>query len=245
MGGGTGTEAMVSNAAGERGNQSAEGLGNQIESFVRKFMISPEQAKDYVAGHERRYRRSKGVGGARSGDPLSAEDKLKIARAIIARYAAYAAAVGAGTAAPGMIPGWGTVAVVGGGALDVGGTMKLQSDMALCLVGLFDETLSPEDAQDLAIVIALASGIEQGVGRVAKPFVEKTAAKLVYQYLRGPSLQFIKALFKKVAITFTQKSAAKIIPFGIGVLISGASNYVLTQVVGKVALKVLLGPKPA
>lgn len=239
-----GNGVMVSITDDERASRSAEGLGNQIESFVRKFMISPEQAKEYVAGHERRYRRSKGSGGAHSGDPLSAEDKLKIARAIIARYATYAAAVGAGTAAPGMIPGWGTAVAVGGSALDVGATMKLQSDMALCLVQLYDETLTPEDAQDLAIVIALASGIEQGFGRAAKPFVEKTAAKLVYQYLRGPSLQFIKALFKKVAITFTQKAAAKAIPLGIGVALASASNYVLTQVVGKVALKVLLGPKP-
>ena len=245
MGSGEGGLDVATTMNDSEDPDKAAGLGAQIEAFVRKFMITPEQADEYVAAQERRYRNRKGSNGVPSGDPLTEEDKLAIARAIISRYATYTMWVGAGTAAPGMIPGWGTAMAVGGGVADVGATMKLQADMALCLVELFDETLSPEDAQDLAIVIALASGIEQGVGRVAKPFVEKTAAKLVYQYLRGPSLQLIKAMFRKLAITFTQKAAARAIPFGIGVAVAGGSNYVLTQIVGKVALKVLLGPKPA
>ncbi|MCT1607541.1 hypothetical protein M3B43_09425 [Nesterenkonia massiliensis] len=73
-------------------------------------------------------------------------------------------------------------------------------------------------------------------GKVA---VEKTAQKMVYQYLRGPALISIKQLFKRVSITFTQKGMAKATPAGVGVAFRGFSNYVLTTVVGKVAVAVL------
>lgn len=227
-----------------KGSDKVAETGNQVEAFVRKFMITPEQANTFVNSQEHKYRKRKGSNGNPWRDPLTDEDRLKIARAIISRYAAYTGLIGVGTAAPGIIPGWGTAAALGGGALDVGASIKLQADMALCLVELFDETLNPQDAEDLAIVIAVASAAEQGVSRTAKPFAEKVAAKLVYQYLRGPTLQFIKTLFRKVAITFTQRAAAKVIPFGIGVGVAGISNYALTQVVGKVALRVLRGPRP-
>ena len=245
MGSGEGGLDVATTMNDSEDPDKAAGLGAQIEAFVRKFMITPEQANNFVAAKERKYRNRKGSNGVPSGDPLTEEDKLAIARAIISRYATYTSWVGAGTAAPGVIPGWGTAVAVGGGVADVGVTMKLQADMVLCLVDLFEDTLSLEAEQDLAIMIVLASSVEQGVGKVARPFVEKTATKLVYQYLRGPSLQLIKALFRKVAINFTQKAAAKAIPGGIGVAVAATSNYVLTQIVGKVALKVLLGPKPA
>ncbi|MFB7058283.1 hypothetical protein ACFCXT_34820 [Streptomyces vinaceus] len=65
------------------------------------------------------------------------------------------------------------------------------------------------------------------------------AEKLVYQYLRGPALVTIKQSFKRVSITFTQKATAKAIPTGVGVAFSRSTNYVLTTVVGKVAVAVL------
>lgn len=72
-----------------------------------------------------------------------------------------------------------------------------------------------------------------------KAAVLKTAEKLVYQYLKGPALITIKQLFKRASITFTQKAMAKAIPAGIGVAFSSSTNYVLTTVVGKVAVAVL------
>ncbi|MNT95502.1 EcsC protein family protein [compost metagenome] len=58
---------------------------------------------------------------------------------------------------------------------------------------------------------------------------------MVKKYLTGPVLQVIKDLFKKIGITFTQKAAAKVIPFGIGVVVGGTANYALTKYVGKTA----------
>ena len=62
---------------------------------------------------------------------------------------------------------------------------------------------------------------------------------MVNQYLKGPTLVVIKKLFEKVGITFTQKAAAKAIPFGIGVVIGFSANYALTKYVGKNALDFL------
>ena len=63
---------------------------------------------------------------------------------------------------------------------------------------------------------------------------------MVNKYLTGATLIAIKELFKKIGIVFTQKAAAKAIPFGIGVLIGGAANYALTKYVGKTAREVFL-----
>jgi len=69
-----------------------------------------------------------------------------------------------------------------------------------------------------------------------KPQIDQ---KLVYQYLRDPALATIKQLFKRVSSTFTQKAVAKAAPIGIGVIFSGSTDYILTRVVGKVAVTVL------
>lgn len=70
-----------------------------------------------------------------------------------------------------------------------------------------------------------------GATRIAS----KAGVRMVKQYLKGPVLQIIKELFSKIGVTFTQKAAAKVIPFGIGVIVSGAANYALTVYVGKTA----------
>jgi hypothetical protein len=233
----------VTNFTGEYGvDQDKNGLGLELQKFVERFMISPEQAEETVAGYTRRYRKNHAKDGVVSDDLLTLADRLTISKAIISRYATYSAALGAGTAAPGIIPGWGTALMAGGAVADLGATIKLQCDMTLCLVTLYRESLSRDDQIHLAMVMALAGSAQQFAAGTGKEFAEKAAAKLVLKYLQGPTLQFIKMLFKKVAITFTQKWAAKAIPFGIGVGVSAAANYALTQAVGRVSRKILTGP---
>ncbi|MFE4450033.1 hypothetical protein [Streptomyces sp. NPDC056796] len=144
------------------------------------------------------------------------------------------------TAAPSVIPGVGTaVAVLGGGVTDMAMALKLQIDMCMCLVEVYETDLSSEDKKHLAFVLGLAGSAEQMATKGDKAAVMKIAEKLVYQYLKGPALVTIKQLFKRVSITFTQKAMAKAIPAGVGVAFSSSTNYVLTTVVGKVAVAVL------
>lgn len=205
-----------------------------LQKAVEVIAITPEAATRLVDG----YRASFKVKFKR--EPESLDDKKRIAATIIGRYSKFSAATGAATAIPSVVPGVGTaVAVLGGGVTDLALTMKIQIDMCMCLVELYNTDLSNEDKKHLAFVLALAGSVEQLLTTGGKAAILKIAQKLVLQYLKGPALLTIKELFKRVAITFTQKAAAKAIPAGIGVAFSGATNYALTTVVGKVAVVIL------
>ncbi|MFF0780899.1 hypothetical protein [Streptomyces sp. NPDC003720] len=207
---------------------------SRLQKAVETIVITPEAAAKLVDGYratfEDKFKRK----------PESPEDRRRIAAKIIGRYSKISAAAGAATAAPSVIPGIGTaVAVLGGGATDIAVALKLQVDMCMCLVEVYETELSNEDKKHLAFTIALAGSAEQMATKGGKAAVQKIAEKLVYQYLKGPALVTIKQLFKRVSITFTQKAMAKAIPAGIGVAFSSSTNYVLTTVVGKVAVAVL------
>ncbi|MFE1248795.1 hypothetical protein [Streptomyces sp. NPDC058735] len=215
-------------------NAMDEPEGSRLQKAVETIVMTPAAAAKVVDG----YRASFEDKNERK--PESLEDKRRIAAKIIGRYSKMSAAAGAVTAAPSVIPGVGTaVAILGGGATDVAVALKLQVDMCMCLVEVFETELSTEDKKHLAFTIALAGSAEQMAAKGGKAAVQKIAQKLVYQYLTGPALVTIKQLFKRVSITFTQKAMAKAIPAGVGVAFSSSTNYVLTRVVGRVAVAVL------
>ncbi|MET7596572.1 hypothetical protein ABZS84_16095 [Streptomyces sp. NPDC005481] len=208
--------------------------GSRLQKAVETIVMTPAAAAKVVDG----YRVTFEDKNERKAESL--EDKRRIAAKIIGRYSKMSAAIGAVTAAPSVIPGIGTaVAILGGGATDIAVALKLQVDMCMCLVEVFETELSTEDKKHLAFTIALAGSAEQMASKGGKAAVQKIAQKLVYQYLTGPALVTIKQLFKRASITFTQKAMAKAIPAGVGVAFSSSTNYVLTRVVGRVAVAVL------
>lgn len=207
---------------------------SRLQKMVEKIAITPGAATDLVDGYRATFRSKF------KREPESLEDRRRIAAKIVGRYSKLSAVAGAVTSAPSVVPGVGTaVAVLGGGVTDIAAALKLQIDMCLCLVEVFETELSDEDKKHLGFVLALAGSAEQMAMKGGKTAVLKVAEKMVYQYLRGPALITIKELFKRVSITFTQKAMAKAIPAGVGVAFSSSTNYVLTTVVGKVAIAVL------
>ncbi|CAL9543257.1 hypothetical protein SUDANB105_04265 [Streptomyces sp. enrichment culture] len=215
-------------------NAVDETEGSRLQKAVETIVMTPAAAAKVVDGYRVTFENKN------ERKPESLEDKRRIAAKIISRYSKMSAAAGAATAVPSVIPGIGTaVAVLGGGATDVAVALKLQVDMCMCLVEVFETELSTEDKKHLAFTIALAGSAEQMAAKGGKAAVQKIAEKLVYQYLKGPALVTIKQLFKRVSITFTQKAMAKAIPAGVGVAFSSSTNYVLTRVVGRVAVAVL------
>ncbi|AKL66539.1 hypothetical protein [Streptomyces sp. Mg1] len=213
------------------GNELEE---SRLQKAVEMIAITPQAAAELVGGYRANFE------GKFKREPESLEDKRRIAARIVGRYSKLSAVTGAVTAAPSVIPGVGTaVAVLGGGITDIAAALKLQIDMCMCLVEVYETELSNEDKKHLAFVLALAGSVEQMASKGGKAAVLKIAEKLVYQYLRGPALVTIKQLFKRVSITFTQKAMAKAIPAGVGVAFSSTTNYVLTTMVGKVAVAVL------
>lgn len=207
---------------------------SKLQRVVETVAISPIDARTLVDGFRAAFQSKYGY------VPDSLEDQRRIAKKIVTRYSALAAASGAASALPGVIPGVGTaVAAVGGGLADLAASLKLQVDMCMCLVEVYRVDIGAEDKRHLAFILALAGSVEQMATNGGKAAAAKVAEKLVYKYLRGPTLQTIKQLFGKVTLNFTQKAAAKAIPLGVGVAFSGSTNYVLTAAVGRIATAVL------
>lgn len=211
---------------------------SRLQRAVEAIAITPAAAWQIVQGYRTSYEH-------RHGEAVSPEAKRRIAAKLIRRYAALAAASGAVTALPGVVPGVGTaVSVVGGGVADMAASLKIQIDLSMCLVELYsdgagDRVMADEDKKHLAFVLALGGSLEQMISRSAKPAIMKMAEKLVVKYLSGATLISVKELFRRFAITFTQRAAAKAVPAGVGVAFAGSANYAMTVVVGKVAVAIL------
>lgn len=160
-----------------------------------------------------------------------------VAERIVARYARMAAGVGGVTALAGAVPGVGTAAaLVGGAAADVAASMKLQVDMCMCLAAAYGYDLVNEDARHLAFLIAAGGALEKAGETAAGQLASKAGVTLLRRYLRGATLQVVKAAFRKVGLTLTRKSLEKAIPFGVGVAFGAGGNYVLTRYVGSQAV---------
>lgn len=154
-------------------------LGDATEAYVRRFMINPDEAAESVAGFRWRHDRCRDWNRAAS-DGVSTHERLqRIAAAIVRRYATYAIGVEAVTAAPGVAPGWGTVAALGGGVVDLGVSMKIQTDMVMCLVALYADELSNAEKVEVALGIALTSSADQFACGAATTPVDDTDRKSV------------------------------------------------------------------
>lgn len=170
----------------------------------------------------------------------------EISKKIIDRYAKLSAISGGTTALAGVIPGLGTVVAATGGAVaDISVCMKLQIDMTMCLAINQNEHLSNEDAKHMSFIIALSGSLEKVASGTGSKAASKAAVRVVQNTLKGPVLQTIKELFKRVGITFTRKSLEKAIPFGVGVVVGSSANYALTRFVGGVARDVLIADSEA
>lgn len=206
-----------------------EDNNSSLMKIVEAIAISPQDARVMVEQYEIQIRKAK---------PTASNEEIQklITQKIINRYSKLAATSGATTALPGAFPGLGTmIGVVGGGALDVSVCMKLQVDMTMCLGIAINGGMSNEDAKHMSYIIALFGTLEQLGTTGATKIASKAGVKMLRTYLSGATLVFIKELFKKVGISFTQKAAAKAIPFGVGVIIGGGANYALTKYVGNTA----------
>jgi len=200
---------------------------------VQAIAITPGDARVIVSQYEDQLRAGKPGISAKEVQDLVIEK-------IISRYSKLAAASGGATALAGVVPGIGTaVAMVGGGAVDVAACIKLQIDMTMCLAIAINKKLSNEDAKHLSFLIALSGTLEQAASAEATRLASKAGVKMLNMYLKGPALEIIKGLFAKVGIQFARTSAAKAIPFGVGVAIGLTANYALTKYVGSCAVECL------
>lgn len=198
---------------------------------VEAIAITPEDAKKIVNGYKNAVLKKNAA--------LSETEVQKIvAKKIVDRYSSYSALSGGVTSLSSFIPGIGTAVTMTGGALaDVTYCMKIQVDMCMCLAETFGWDVGNEDARQLSLLIASAGALEKAGSEVAVRVASKAGVKMLKMYLKGAALEAIKAMFKKIGISFTRKALEKALPFGVGIAISSTANYGMTKYVGYVATK--------
>lgn len=202
---------------------------SSLMKMVEAIAISPQDARAVVEQYDAQARKSR---------PTYTDEKILalVTDKIIKRYSRLAATTGAVTAIPGAVPGIGTtISLVGGGLVDVSFCMKLQIDMTMCLGIAINGRISNEDAKHMTYIIALYGSLEQMGSTGATKMASKAGVKMLRKYLQGPALETVKEFFRRIGITFIRKNVEKAIPFGVGIVLGGTANYVLTKYVGNAA----------
>lgn len=169
-------------------------------------------------------------------DKSEAEKEEMVAKKIVSNYSYYAAFTGGATALTGIVPGLGTViAVFGGAAADTALLMKYQIEMVMALAVVYGHDIEQEEEKRICMIVAGLGAIGEAGKQGAKEGGKKAFVSLVREHIRGSTLVAVKAIFKKVGITFTRKGFEKAIPFGVGVVIGAGANKALTIYVGSKA----------
>ncbi len=164
------------------------------------------------------------------------EIREMVAKKIISNYSYFAAFTGGATALTGVVPGLGTVvATFGGAAADTALTMKYQIEMVMALAVAYGHDIEIEEEQRLCLVVAGLGAISESAKQGGKNVGSKAFVSMVREHLKGGTLVAVKAVFRKVGITFTRKGLEKAIPFGVGVVIGATTNKGLTMYVGSKA----------
>ncbi len=208
----------------------ASGDGSRLLDALTAVAIPAADAKALVAAYRQASERDHPHESAR-------DRQYRIAKAIVKRYARLAALAGGAAALPGIVPGIGTVlALIGGGAIDAGASLKLQVDMCRCLAECFGHDLTREDADRLSMLVALAVALEGAGEPGALGLGAKAGLALIRRYLQGAALQVANRLLIAAGIRLSRKTLERAIPLGVGVGLGAGMNYGLTRFVGTRAI---------
>ena len=141
--------------------------------------------------------------------------------------------MGGASGLAGAVPGLGTViATTGGATADLALVMKFQIEMTMVLAEIYGHDIIDEETKRLCLIIAGLGAVNEAAKEGGKKVGTKAFIKMAQQYLKGPSLQVVKEVFKKVGVTFTRKALEKAIPFGVGSVIGFSANKGMTWYVG-------------
>ncbi|WP_050436263.1 hypothetical protein [Chondromyces crocatus] len=209
--------------------ETSDDAGLRFLRAVEVMVILPDEARTTAA---------RWLDQSRARHPEDALDQHqdRAARDLVGYYASLAATSGGLTSLAGIVPGLGTaVAMLGGGVADGAICMKLQVDMCLCLAGVFGWDLDTEEARYLSFLLSAGATLERAGDDDGERLDTEGGVARVRRMLKGARLQSTSDLFKKVGIVLARSSIAKSLPFGIGVVFSGGTNYALMKYVGEAA----------
>lgn len=166
---------------------------------------------------------------AREKHPNDTPDQL--AERIIRKYCMQAGAIGAVTASPTMIPGLGTVvALTFGTAVDMRMTYKLQGEMVLELIEIYQPAMSADNKRNVLMVV---TGLSMGAGRV----VAQSGQKVAVEATERLAARFSSVATREVAAEVTEGAAtglvAKSVSTVFGVATSAGINAVTTYTIAR------------
>lgn len=164
-------------------------------------------------------------------DKRSAATPDELAELLIRNKVMQAGAIGAVTASPTLIPGLGTVvALTFGTAVDMRMTYKLQGEMVLELIELYQPDMPADNKRNVLMVV---TGLSLGAGRV----VTQSGQKVAVEATERLAARFSGLATREVAAEVTEGAAASVATKSIstifGVATSAGINAVTTYTIAR------------
>jgi hypothetical protein len=157
-----------------------------------------------------------------------------LAEMVKARHALLARMEGAAAGVPGSF-----APVVGAAATvlpDITALAWIQSRMVVHIAAVYSyDTTDRETAAELLVLQGFYNTTEAARIAVAEAG-KRVATRLINQYLKGPTLQLLKQLFRYAGIKFTRSGLLKAVPF-VAIPLSAGVNEGATRSLGNRAIK--------
>lgn len=156
----------------------------------------------------------------------------KVGERIVTHYSRRTALAGTLSAAPGLIPGGGTLlAVVGGNLADMAFTLKFEVEMTLCLTHLYGFDITDERERQLAFLLASVSTYEAHTRHHILRDFAASQGQAVWNYTPRQLSKVLLSVMTKLALLSLSKGVVKALPL-VGMAISGGLNKILTTRIG-------------
>jgi hypothetical protein len=179
-------------------------------------------------------RAEKALAKARKHAPDEAAARERAISSIISKYSLLAGAVGAATSAPSIVPAiGGAVSAVAGTATDMVFVQKFIIEMVAEIATLHEVDVRTEANQRMCYALAAAATLNNVGAQKLTKRGSKVAVRLTEHFLKGATLQTIKALFRKLGLRFTRRAMQRFLPFGIGLVLCAGANAVFMKLAGE------------
>ena len=201
-----------------------------------------ERGRTVVAAIERMLSSDEEIVGVVENARRRASSPADAAKLIVRRYANASAVAGGMAAAPSMVPGWGALAALGTVTAEMVYLLKVEVEMCLALVSLFDMDLRNEQHRNVAFVLAATTTHEATTGRNLFVDVTDAGMEAIWTYSPRELWKLILSFFGKVAVHHLGQRAGLNVVRALPVVSVGVGagvNYTLTRRAGRLAVMAL------
>ena len=172
----------------------------------------------------------------------AAGDRAEASRRIISWYSNRSALAGAVAAAPAVVPGWGTLGILGTLSAEMVYVLKLEVELCLALCALDERPIRDPLVRQLAFGLAAVAVHHVATGRNALRDAGAVGMQALFRYTPRELGKVVAQVVGRLAIAGASRSIGKgllrAIPI-VGIGIGAAANKLLTQSVGRAAFEAL------